>query len=195
MLKKALFVVVALGVAGQAQAQSFGAEVRGGLAMPTGEWNDDDGVESGWGVGVNGHAMFTPMLGVYAGWDRWSFGLEGDEDLNGVDASVNDSGFRGGLHVALPLQNIPAGPYVRGGVFYGKTQFDFSEGGESLELESESAVGFEVEGGVEIPLGPTLSFTPAVMYRQHDADFGIGGETTVGYVGFSMGLRYNLGTR
>lgn len=198
MLRSALVVLVAMGVATQVHAQSFGAEVRGGFAMPTGEWNEDDELETGFGFGGNVHAMFTPMLGAYAGWERWEFGVEDEPGFEDIDAKAIDTGFRAGAHLALPVAALPVSPYVRAGLFYGSTEIQFSGEGGSLSLESDDGIGFEAELGAGIRLGPTISFTPALMYRQHSAEFDAASEfgdndTTVGYVALVLGMRFNLG--
>lgn len=197
MVKRMLVVLaIMMAVATQAEAQSFAAELRGSLAIPTGDWNDEDELNGGWGVGANLQAMFSSMLGAYVGYDYFSFPHEEDPDAPDAEVTTTDMGFRGGVQIAPVLGAIR--PFVRGGVFIASTETDASDGGSSITFEYDSDPGFEVEGGIDIPLGPTLSFTPAVLYRQHGASFEFLGETTettVAYYGVGLGLKYNIGIR
>ena len=104
----ALAAAAVFGVAEQAAAQvlPFAVEVRGGYAIPTGDLAEGDGIEDGLGFGANLQLSIMPMIGVYAGWERYSFGVE---DLD--DASI-----------------------VFGGAIYNSTEMEI--GDESAESDS-----------------------------------------------------------
>jgi hypothetical protein len=162
-----LVALAAVALAGSAQAQAipvspFSVEVRGGLAFPTGEL--DDVAESGITVGANGTYMFTPMLGLYAGFTYNAFGLPEEADELDVDGSINTYGFDAGVKAMFATPTLPVTPFLKGGLVYHKAEVDI----EGLDLgdedETDFGLGFEVGGGVMVPLGPRLSFTPAVSY-------------------------------
>jgi opacity protein-like surface antigen len=181
----------------QAQASfPFAVEGRAGLALPTGEWNDDDDVGIGWGVGANLQFQVLPLLSLYGGLERYSFSLDSEDPLyEDADADASDFALRAGGLVDLPLP-VPGGlgPFVFAGVTYGSTRSSVSESGASITFESDNSVGFEVGGGVAVPVSSLVSLTPALRYRSHSADFrafdGLeGSETTVSYLSLDLGVR------
>jgi hypothetical protein len=169
-----LVALAALALAGSAQAQAiptspFSVEVRGGLAFPTGDL--EDVAESGITVGANGTYMFSQQIGLYAGFTYNAFGLvEEAEDL-GIDGSINTYGFDAGLKAMFASPTLPVTPFVKGGLVYHKVELDIEDLDLGDEDESDFGLGFEVGGGVMVPLGPRLSFTPAVSYTSFKPNY------------------------
>ena len=160
-------------VSKQADAQlapttPFSIEVRGGAAIPTGDFKSNaDGdweLKSGWTAGVNAQFQLNPMFGVYAGYSHSSFGVE-DED----DASVNARGFDAGVRASLPLAALPLTPFVRGGVVYHDLQLSVES--PNFSITSDRAFGFEIGGGLEYALGQRMSITPGVSFTSYTATF------------------------
>jgi opacity protein-like surface antigen len=183
--------------AAEAQAPQLVLEARGGFAIPTGEWDEEDVLDNGFGFGGNVKAMVTPMVGVYAGWETYTFGVD-VEDEGDVEADATDAGFRAGVALSIPMPAYPTvTPFVEAGAIYNKLEIGASDEGTSVEVESDAGVGFEGGIGVSVALGPNLSVTPSVRYRQHDAtfedfeDFG-DATTTVAYIVFGVGLALRL---
>lgn len=193
-----LSLVAAAAFAAPAQAQlpnvtPFAFEVRGGLVFPTGDFGDPDAedvgsIESGTTLGANVTFHFMPMLGIYAGYTRNQFGVEGLEELD-----VIDQGFSGGLRFAVPTPLLPIDPYVKAGLVYNQLSFEF-DGDDEEFIDSDRSLGFEVGAGVGIGLGPKLSFTPQVTYTsyapkydgENDDDF------KVQHIRLDVGLRLRL---
>lgn len=185
-------------VAGTAQAQQvptspLSLEVRGGLAFPTGDFAD--GVDSGYTLGGNATFMFTPQLGLYVGGTFNSFPL--NDELTGLvgDGDVNTYGVDAGLKAIFASPSLPVTPFLKGGLVYHKTEFKLDDSGvEDLEdTDSDLSLGFEVGGGFMIPLGPRLSFTPAVSYTQFEPKFdGEGDDQNVSHVRVDVGLNIRL---
>lgn len=181
-----------------AQGPPMAVEMRGGLAVATGEWGEEDVVEVGWGYTGAVHFRLSDFVGLYSGWERYSHALNfGDEpELAGFDGSVVDTGFRLGGRVSLPLPG-PGGPtpFVLGGLTYGKTEIGMSDRGVSVGFDSDSALGFEAGVGLDIPVTPTLSLTPEARYRSRTAEFdafqsfGVAG-TTVSDIRLDLGFRF-----
>ena len=190
----ALFATfLALGAASAVEAQSLPVsfELRGGAAIPTGDWNEGDFVENGIGFGAAVKYAPTPLLGVYAGWDRFSFDID-TPDLGDVDASLNDSAFRLGAELNVPAADLPVAPFVSAGLVYGKTEVEASGGNAWLGGESDSSLGFEGAVGLEFAAGP-LAVRPAVGYRSRSVEVDIDGETsspeeTISYLTFVIGF-------
>ena len=169
-------------------------ELRGGMAIPMGEWNE--GGDLGTALGVNGQVGFG-AFGAYAGWERVEFDLGDFESTTGgadADASAVDQGFRAGVMASFPLRSVS--PFVQLGAVLNTTTTRIEAPTGALEIESERALGFEVGAGVAVPLGRTLSFTPGVRYRSHDAEFeGYPefGEEDISYFLADLGLRIAVG--
>jgi hypothetical protein len=169
-----LLALAAVALAGSAQAQAmpvspFSVEVRGGLAFPTGDL--DDVADSGITVGANGTYMFTPMLGLYAGFTYNSFSLgEEADDLN-VDGSINTYGFDAGVKAMFASPTLPVTPFLKGGLVYHKLQLEIEDIDLGDDDDTDFGLGFEVGGGVMVPLGPRLSFTPAVSYTSFKPNY------------------------
>jgi opacity protein-like surface antigen len=166
--------LAALALAGSARAQSaagtlpttpVSVEVRAGAAIPI----DEEGVKTGYTVGVNATYAVSPMLGIYAGYSFNSFGLDvGDADGS---ASARLQGFDAGVKASFPAGSIT--PFVRAGAVFQKASLSVStsEGSGSFSDDSYK-VGFELGGGVSVPLGPRLSVTPGASFvKVEDAKY------------------------
>jgi opacity protein-like surface antigen len=176
-----------------AQTPRLALEVRGGAALPTGDWNEDEELDTGFGFGANARAMVSPTMSVYAGYEMYMFPVD-IEGLGDVDADIEDAGFRGGVAVGIPMANPGFAPYLELGVIYNTTTLSVSDGSTSGEVESERGFGFEAGVGVAVPLGPNLSITPALRYRSHEVEFEdvAEGNTTASYISLDIGLRLHL---
>lgn len=169
-------------------------EVRGGYAIPTGDWNEDDTFENGLGIGASVMAMVTPQIGVYAGWEMFRFSANVEEE--GVEADATDSGFRAGISLSATVpQYRNVTPFIEAGVLYNSLEISASGDGTSVSIESEDALGFEAGVGFATDISPQLSVVPMIRFRQHEAEFdleGIEGSDTVQYVVIGVGLRLRL---
>lgn len=202
----ALAALCAVAAARPAAAQTLpttplSVEVRGGAAFPMGDFADErqGNAETGWGYGGNVSLQLNPALALYAGYDRFEFPSDNFEvDLPGnvgdVDGKWIDSGFSGGVKLMLPLATMSRlGPWVKGGVVYRKLGVNLDdERFDELEdeLETDPALGFEVGGGLSLPLGPRVAVTPGVRYLSYSADpvDGGDGEVNVSHLTLDLGL-------
>jgi opacity protein-like surface antigen len=185
-----LAALAAVSVATTANAQMgpttpFSIELRAGAALPTGDFGD--GLNTGWTAGLTGQYNFTPMIGVYAGYQIASFGAD-DEEAGDEDISVNDRGFNAGLRASLsPLAGFS--PWLKGGLVYNELEIDVD--GESVTTDSQ--LGFEVGGGLAFPLGPRISITPGVTYTMYsfdDEDLDL--DLDVSHVKIDIGLNFRI---
>lgn len=166
MKKSVVVLAAAAAIVGAAQLEAqvvpsspFSVEVRGGLALPQGDFGED--LETGYTLGANVQFAVNPLLSLYAGYAYNSYSIDGVDDLD-----VNDRGFNGGVQLNIPAATLPVQPFVRGGLVY--NELEFAVEGASVNFDSQ--LGFEVGGGVAIPLGPRISFTPAVSYSRWSVD-------------------------
>ncbi|HEX6750261.1 MAG TPA: outer membrane beta-barrel protein [Longimicrobium sp.] len=150
----------------------FSAEVRGGVALPTGEFGD--GAGTGWGIDGTLRYRIAPMVDVYGGYAYFSFGADSASDFaEGVDVAIRDQGFRAGARLTVPLVGMMTGvsPWIEGGATFNKTTLHASDGSTTLDIDSDQSIGFEVGAGVIFDVAPHVSLTPGVRFRSHNADF------------------------
>lgn len=186
----ALLAAGALGVAAPAEAQGFfplALEVRGGAAFPTGDFKDALDADMGTSYGVNATLQATPLLGIYAGYERAELGLS---DESAFEGDLTDQGFAFGGKLNLPLMGF--GPWVRAGAVYNELTRESDVGG--VDFETDSGFGFEVGGGLSIPLGLVVSVTPGVRYRSYSpgGDGAAFSDLDVSYFVADLGLSFSF---
>jgi hypothetical protein len=154
------------------QAQNVSVELRGSITKPTGSFGDAGGINANGDAGLGGDIILSanPSLSFYGGWSREMFDCEGC----GSDESINSSGFEGGVKL-LMHRNQGVLPWVRGGIIAHELTVD--QGG--TETTSNMGYGFQVSGGLDIPLGEVLSFSPAIRYQQYQAEFDVIGDNFI----------------
>jgi hypothetical protein len=184
----ALALAAALPAVASAQLLPLSVEARGGAYIPTGDFAD--GLNTGFGFGGNVAYRVIPMLDIYAGYSWQRFGVEDDEEFEGATLDLDDSGFAFGARLHLPAApNL--GPWVRAGVIMHQLKFTGSDGGISVSLSTDRAVGAEIGGGLAIPLMPSLSLTPGVSFRTYKPRFeGATSDEPVQYFGLELGARF-----
>jgi|GEM_PF-3114649 len=182
----------------EAQDTRVVLEARAGFAVPTGEWNEEDILDNGFGFGGSVKGMVTSAVGVYVGWETYTYRIE-RADLGDVKANATDAGFRAGVALHVPIPRYPAlTPYVEAGGIYNRVFIGASNPVASLEIESDASLGFEAGIGVSVALSPYVSLMPSLRYRQHKADFEgfpeleaiIGRDPTVSYIVYGVGLSF-----
>ena len=147
------FAVVAVLHAADSSAQTFALEVRGGLALPTGEWFDVTDVASGWGSGLTGIVSLAPGVESYGGLEKhW------------MDAGVNTFALRLGLQAPLSDSGIRL---VAGAV---RLDLEASEG----SAVAEAGWGLELGIGYDLPMRRYGRISPQVRYRRNRLDYGAG---------------------
>lgn len=185
----AALAVVSAAAPATAQGLPLGLEVRGGAAFPMGDFKDAYSAETGVSYGLTANLQATPMLGVYAGFDRTELRV-GDTALG--DADLTDEGFAFGGKLTLPLGMMGLGPWIRAGAIYNQLSRETELAG--MDVESDRTFGFEVGGGLSIPLGMVVAVTPGVRYRAYTpdtSDFNFA-NTRVSYLVADLGLSFGF---
>lgn len=176
-----------------AQAPRLAVEVRGTVAVPSGEWNEGNLFDTGFGGGATVTAMFSERQGVYAGWEMVRFPVEEAEE---VDADGTDAGFRAGVASFLPISALPGvSVFAEGGLIYNTFEFSASDGGTSAEIESDASLGYEAGVGLAVRVAPRVDVIPVVRYRQHEAEFELEGSEnseTIKYFSYGVALRLRI---
>lgn len=197
VLAHALVLCASLATGARAQQTlPIAVEARGGVTLPVADFGD--GASTGWSLGGTVHWQATRVLGVYAGYEHASFGVDslGADDA-GLDASVADDGFRTGVRVSLPLalaRNVT--PFVEGGLLINRTRISVTDGTSAVSIHSEWGPGFEVGAGVAIPLTPRITLTPGARFREHRGEFNndnsdLAGTVTADYVAIDLGVSFH----
>lgn len=196
-MRKISFATAALAAAlfaAPAAAQSpipLALEIRGGIPFATGDFGDrgadiGEGLGPGYTVGANATLQLTHTLGVYAGYSYTRFDVEDFDDID-----VTDKGLDAGVRAAFPTTTGLA-PFLKAGLVYHEADVLYEDPQLGVDTDiSGRELGFEVAGGVEVPLGRVLSFTPGVSYVQYETDAAFG-DRRVSYVRADVGLRMRL---
>ncbi len=75
-------------------------------------------------------------------------------------------------------------------------ELEVEDGG--FTASSDMGLGFQVAGGLDIPLGQVLSFSPSVRYQSYNAEFDVVGndfitaETPVESLGLDLAVHIHL---
>jgi len=151
-----------------ARAQLFYVGVRGGAAIPTGTFSETNsgsveqflqGAAPGLGYGADA-GIGAGFLGLYASIDRIQF--ECVNDPCGASGRYKLSGASGGVRLGVPLFPLIK-PWVKGGIVVhdlAGTPGDAS----GTRIETIRRPGYEVGGGIDIPVAGIFSLTPQVRY-------------------------------
>lgn len=167
-------------------------EVRGGMALPMGEVTDDDpgiGAEAGPHAGGAVLWRFTPSLAAFAGYGAAWLACERCGN-RGIDETVLDTGFEGGVRASLPAGGLR--PWLAVGVLL--HQLRFSDGESTLS--SDRAPGFLVAAGLELPLAGRVALVPQLRYGSYTAELDLGDladrSVSVARVTGDLGIAFNF---
>lgn len=191
-----LQVMIALAALGPLHAQhpfdpgSVSFELRGELARSTSELRSRFDLESGYGLGVTARYWINSMASLYAGWDRFRF--EGESSTQ--NTKVIDSGFRLGAQLVADLWER-ADPFVGAGLILNRSRFTRENAQGRIRATADRSAGYEIGGGLLIPLWDGIWAVPEARYRSHgNADGSLDSErlprTT--YIGFNLGIIFRL---
>jgi hypothetical protein len=172
-----LVLLTLAGIPRTAAAQSpirLAVEPRVGAAFPLGTLGDHAETGSGWGVSAT--VQLVPNYGLYGGYSRTEFDLDAGE-------RAIDSGFSVGLSAAYPGLFGGLTPWLGTGLLI----HDLEVEGVAIPA-GDSSVGFEVGGGVVVPLAPRIRLTPGIGYRQYRAPFIGDANATISYLSLAVGL-------
>ena len=165
-------VVTAAAPAAQAQASYNPFQIGGaaGIAFPTSDLGTFTNTGYNVTLAVGYKPQFAPIgVRVEAAYNQ--FGLQGG------GGNVNIPAFTGNLVYSLP--GVSFSPYVIGGGGLYRTNVDFSGGGST----GENHFGFNVGGGVKIPLSPSFETFVEARYNHVPVSGG-----SFGFVPITVGI-------
>lgn len=193
VLTSLLLLAAARSLPAQLPIPPVSAEIRAGVAVPTGEFAEAEpgiGAESGPMVGAALVVHFTSRLALVGGYSLGWFGCPRCAQ-QGLEQTVMDQGADIALHLESPAWRGMI-PWARAGGLLHHITF----AGAGGELSSDFAPGYQAGAGVRLSLPGALQLTPGFHYRGFPAELdlgGLGGESVdVSHVLFDVGLSYRF---
>ena len=189
-MRRTIIATAALAVlagTGTVRAQERWAfEIRGGAGMTTQDFGDAD---LGTGFGFEGTVRYRiqPHLALYAGWDWYHYST--DESFAGADVDIEDTGYAFGFRFEHPLGTSPAALWARAGGIYDHAEIEDSDG--EIVADSGHGLGWEIGGGLALPIARAWKVTPGVRYRMLSRDIDIGDARTeidLSYAALELGF-------
>lgn len=171
----------------------FTIEGRAGVAFPVDGFAS--GVEGGYLLEATAKISPLPFATIYGGWSFAAFPADGDAQMAGLATDLEDSGFRLGGELSVPLAGLLSGvaPYVQAGAIFHRAEIRVSgDGTNTLGMKSDRSRGWELGSGVRITLARRLALVPEIRYRSYDPEFenepAIAIADQVSYVAGSLGI-------
>jgi hypothetical protein len=178
---KSVAIPILLGLAGIAfqpssvvgQEGAFAFQLRGGLAIPSGEFRSGEGAwhgKSGQGAAFGmGFTFPTPgPFGAYLGFGQRHFSC--DESVCPPGTDWISTGFDVALRAVIGEGGVRS--WIQGGVHTHRMEGELlADDGEPRRITSEGGGGFEVGGGLLIAVGARTSLSPGLRYGWGEVPF------------------------
>jgi len=163
-----LLAMLSFSALAQENEKRFGVELSAGASMATSKPGDAS-LNPGFGFEGIFHYRFVPHLGVYGGWGWNRFGA--NESFAGNDVCFEETGYILGLQFAHPFGKSPIQYYLRAGALYNHIETENSDG--VIINDSGHGLGWQVAGGIDVPLGRNWSLTPGLKFNSlsRESDF------------------------
>jgi len=142
-------------------------EFRPGVNFATKKLGDAD-LKTGFGFEGAFAYRFMQHLSVYAGWSWNKFGS--DQSLAGSQLDFEETGYTFGLQFIHPIGGSKINYLARAGAISNHIEV---EQGDEIIADSGHGLGWQVEGGVVVPLGEKWRLLPSVRYRSLSRDLQI----------------------
>jgi opacity protein-like surface antigen len=173
-----LIAVAGLAVAAPAaQAQGynpFEIGASGGIAFPTGDLGTTTNTGYNVAFAVGYRPQYSPLaVRAEAAYNQFGFS-------NGNNGNINIPAFTGNVEYALPL-GMSFTPYVIGGAGLYRPSADFGGGNTG----TENHFGWNVGGGVKIPLSSSFQTFVEARYNSVNVDGG-----TLSFVPLTVGITF-----
>lgn len=137
----------------------WGFEFRPGVNFATKKLGEAD-LKTGFGFEGTFSYRFMEHLSVYAGWSWNKFGS--DQSLAGSQLDFEETGYTYGLQFIHPIGQSKINFLARAG---GMSNHIEVEQDDEIISDSGHGFGWQVEGGVVVPLGEKWRLLPSVRYR------------------------------
>jgi len=176
-------------------ASRFSLEVSGDGALPVSKFRGAD-LDAGFGLGANVRVRVQQHLLAYAGWEWHRFAT--NELIVASKNDVEETGYTFGLRFEHPFRGdgtadqgraSGVGYWVRAGGLYNHVEIENDAG--TIIGDTKHGLGWELGGGLTIPMTQRLALTPGVRYRSLTRDLTLGSSTrsaTLAQVNAMVGL-------
>lgn len=173
----------------QAMAQkNWSLTLRSGANFTTTKLGDSN-LKTGYGFEGTVAYKFLPNLAIYTGWGLNKFNTDRLFTLSNID--IVETGYRAGLQFTAPIGMSNVKYLIAGGGVYNHLEVENAEG--KMTDDSGYGYGWEIEGGIVVPLGSRFNLTPTVRYHSLTRDLKNGNlptEVNLSYVSAGLGLSY-----
>jgi hypothetical protein len=174
------------------ESQALYVGVRGGVGIPTGEFSEKAtatgndallrGASPGLGFGLDA-GIGSPLVGLYAGYDRIRFGCQSGECAK--SGKYDLTGYSAGVRVSVPLLPLLR-PWAKAGITYNEMKGSVN----GVAVTTGKGPGYELGAGVDIPvLMGFFSLSPQVRRIRQRLEPNDAGTRDVNYYTFDLGLR------
>ncbi len=181
-----VFAIVFLCISHFSNAQNrWSFEVRPGVNIPTHKLGD---INLNMGYGAEGVFAYQvmPHLGLYAGWSWNKFGS--DQKLNETSLDFEETGYTYGIQFIHPIGDSKINLLARIG---GLANHIEVEEGDKIISDTGHGFGWQVEGGLAVPLGKKWNLLPSVRFRSLERDLEIENTSTavdLNYLSLGVGI-------
>lgn len=162
----------------QKNESRWGFEFSSGFSLATNNLSETTN-ETGLGFEGIFHYRFLHHIGVYAGWGWNQFAA--NDAFGGDNFFLAETGYVLGVQYKHPFGDSPVQYYLRAGGLYNHIETENSDG--EIIHDTGHGLGFQLAGGIDVPLGKNWSFTPGLKFHALSRDFG--------YENFTQEIDYN----
>jgi hypothetical protein len=146
-------------------------------------------INAGGGFESTAAFVFLPHLSAYIGWGWNSFGS--DDEYGGSPLHFVETGYTFGLQFIHPIGDRSLGYMIRAGGIANHIEM---ENDTEVVADTKHGLGWQVEGGFNVPIGERWSLRPSLRYRSLSRDATFGGITTpldLRYLSLGMGVAWS----
>lgn len=188
----ALAAVFVLAPAAPLEAQALYFGVRAGVGIPTGDFSGKAtavgsdallrGASPGLGYGLDA-GIGSPLVGLYAGYDRIQFGCQSGECA--TSGKYELTGYSAGIRMSVPLLPLLR-PWAKAGITYNEMKGSVN----GAAVTTGKGPGYELGAGVDIPVVMGFfSLSPQVRRIRQRLEPNDSGKRDADYYTFDLGLR------
>lgn len=156
-----MLVIFSISSFAQETEKRFAFELNSGVSVAVNKI-DDASVKPGFGFEGVFHYRFMPHLGIYGGWG-WNKFASDDNTFAGNDVCFEETGYVIGLNFNHPIGSSNLAYYARAGALYNHIETENADG--DIVNDSKHGLGFQLAGGIDVPLGKNWSFTPGLKFN------------------------------
>lgn len=183
-----IFVMLCMSQISFAQ-ERWSIELRPGVNFATEKLGDAD-LKTGFGAEGLLTYRFMPHFSVYGGWSWNRFAS--DQSVNGSSLDFEETGYTYGLQFIHPIGASDINFLARAGGLYNHIEV---EAGDDIISDSGHGIGWQVEGGLAIPIAKKWRLMPSVRFRSLSRDITVESVSTsvdLNYFSVGMGIAFKF---